>query len=103
VVNSVSGGCSVPQQLAAGASCVLSVVFNAPHGAGDSPGTLVIESASGESRSVGLSGRSFVTNAGSSRDDGEEGGGAVGPWALLALALAVAALERCRRREMSNP
>jgi len=103
VVNSMSGGCSVPQQLAAGASCVLSVVFNAPHGAGDSPGTLVIESAAGESRSVGLSGRSFVTNVGSSRDDGEEGGGALGPWALLALALAVAALERCRRREMSNP
>ena len=103
VVNSASGGCSVPQQLAAGASCVLSVVFNAPSTAGDSTGSVVLESAAGERSSVGLSGRAMVTNAGGSSDSGNsKGGGAANPWALVALALAAAAVAPRRRREISN-
>jgi hypothetical protein len=103
IVNSDAGGCSVPQQLAAGASCVLSVVFNAPQAAGDSTGTVALESAGGESRSVGLSGRAIVTNAGGSGDTGDgKGGGGANPWALVALALAAAALAPRRRRGISN-
>ncbi|PTT86998.1 hypothetical protein DBR42_12540 [Pelomonas sp. HMWF004] len=104
VVNSSTGGCTVPQQLASGASCTLSVVFNAPATAGDSTGTLLVQGSGGESRSVGLSGRAMVTNAGGGNGDGDgkSGGGGVVPWALLALVLAAAALP-ARRREISNP
>lgn len=99
VVNSASGGCSVPQQLAAGASCALSVVFNAPQAAGDSSGELVVQTSAGDTLAVKLGGRSFVTNVGSSRGDGTEGGGALSPLGLVVLAWAVVMLARQRRRE----
>ena len=102
VVNAATGGCAVPQQLAAGASCVLSVVFNGPQTAGDSTGTLVVSSASGESVTVTLTGRSVATNVGGSgSDDKDSGGGAAAPWALLGLLLAGAVLSP-RRRHISN-
>jgi hypothetical protein len=99
VVNSAAGGCSVPQPLAAGASCALSVVFNAPHAAGDSTGELMVQTSTGDTQVVKLDGRAIVTNAGSSRSDGAEGGGALSPWGLLTLAWAVGMLVRLRRRD----
>jgi cytochrome c553 len=101
VVNSASGGCSVPQQLAAGASCALSVVFNAPHTAGDSTGELMVQTSGGDTLAVKLGGRSVVTNAGSS-SDGTEGGGALSWLGLVVLAWAVAMLALQRRREGSE-
>lgn len=99
VVNSAAGGCSVPQPLAAGASCALSIVFNAPHAAGDSTGELMVQTSTGDTQVVKLDGRAIVTNAGSSRSDGAEGGGALSPWGLLTLAWAVGMLVRLRRRD----
>ncbi len=102
VVNSASGGCVLPQQLAAGASCVLSVVFNGPQTAGDSTGTVVLTGASGDSLTVSLTGRAVATNVGGSgSDDKDSGGGAASPWALLGLLLAGAVLSP-RRRKISN-
>jgi MYXO-CTERM domain-containing protein len=92
----------LPQQLAAGASCVLSVVFNGPQTAGDSTGTVVLTGASGDSLTVDLTGRAVATNVGGSgSDDEDSGGGAASPWALLGLLLAGAVLSP-RRRKISN-
>lgn len=91
VVNSATGGCSLPQSLAPGASCTLSVVFNAPATEGDATGQLLVDTAGGERRALSLTGRAMVTNAGGSSNNGG-GGGASAPWALLALGLAALAL-----------
>jgi hypothetical protein len=98
VVNGASNGCANPQVLAAGASCSLSVVFNGPKQAGRSTGTLTIPSTSGESKVIALSGTSLLINAGSSENDQDKGGGALGPPWIALMALAVFASARVRRR-----
>jgi hypothetical protein len=98
VVNGASNGCANPQVLAAGASCSLSLVFNGPKQAGRSTGTLTIPSTGGESKVIALSGTALVINVGSSENDQEKGGGALGPLWLALMALAVFASARARRR-----
>lgn len=98
VVGSASNGCANPQVLAAGASCTVSVVFNGPRQAGRSTGRLTIPTTNGESRVVSLSGTAILTNAGSGDSAEEEGGGALGPFWLALMALAVFASAYARRR-----
>jgi hypothetical protein len=98
VANSASNGCANPQVLAAGASCTVSVVFTGPPQAGRSTGTLTIPTTGGELRVVNLSGTAILINAGSGDNDQEKGGGALGPFWLVLMALAVFASARARRR-----
>ncbi len=97
IVSASSGGCSVPQSLAAGSSCQLSVVFSAPKNGGSSSGNLTIQSADGQTSTVALQGVAVVVNAGGSGNAGA--GGAASPWWAGALALAVLALALQQRAE----
>ena len=105
VVSSAADGCAVPQTLAPGASCAVSVVFVAPAASGDSSGQLKVTGAAGETRTVPLAGRAVVTNAGgngSSDDNSLSGGGAVDLWTLLCLAALGLAAWRARRPSSSS-
>lgn len=98
VVNSASGGCTIPQTLAPNASCAVSVAFVATTPTGDSTGVLTVTGAGGENRTVLLAGRAMVANAGANNADGDDsGGGAIDLLALAGLALLLLAGYRARR------
>lgn len=94
VLETAAGGDAcpgVPWTLAPGASCSVAVVF-APDAGGANTGTLSITTSAGQTTEVPLAGDAVtvMTNRGSA----EAGGGAVAPFTLLALLLALAALAR---------